>query len=534
MSGLRYAWVAPLSFAVHALNVNPARLGLWGDEAIYLSLARSWGGEEGPVAACLPGSPAVTKYPWGFPALLRGLQELGVAETTLPIVQVALWALVAQVVVSGLLPRLGASPTVRVGTGLLLAVNGVTWQLAPQVMSEPAFTLLLVGACAILARQAPSRSALVGLAVLVFVGSSLRGVGGLYALAGAGVALWSRRFGVAAALAAGASLAGAGSFWSPPGTAGVSPELAELLAYYISYDVHVGWYGELAAEGGLVGLVRGLIQVAGANARLAPLSLGQFLSPESMLDEAGGPGAGVSALGGIFAALAAWGAWRCSRPVGVLLAAHVCIFLFWTWPFAIRFWLPLWGLLVPMALLGLERLPAKLERGGKLAVWPVIGVLLVGSGIAPAYAALARLSSPTHAAPDRLDRSVAAARAFLLPGDVVVGEAWVFWLLRGTQAQAVEAQLLVPFRDVLSDLLRLAPAHAERPRRAALFRESLFTLRRATAPENTVWVAIDPDRADPKRAWVADAERFGTLERAAEFESLWLWRVGGAGGSAKP
>jgi hypothetical protein len=522
--GIRWLWVAPLAFAVHALGANPAQIGIWGDDAIYLALARALDAGTGPIVDILPGAPAAFKYPWGFPALLHLLRLGGASDLGVLLVQAALWALAAQLVVSSLLPRLGASGRVRVATGLLLAVNGVTWRLVPQVMSEPAFALALVGACAVVVRRDPPVRELVALAALVFVGSALRGVGSLYALAGIAAALLSRRAPVAAALGAGWLLASLVSQAQRAGAPHTDGEGLDLLAYYVSYDSHVAWYREQWLSGGPAALVGAATRVMGANLALAPLSLGQFVWPGAFVTDGSGGHAGTTALGGLVLGLVALGSGHRARALGVLVVAHVGVFLLWTWPFSTRFWLPIWPVLVPLALLGLESIPGRVAR---LAWWPVIGAVLVGNAIGPFYAAAALRSPPVATAPAdaAFDRTVAVLRQRFAPGDVVVGESWVFWLVAPARAQGIEARMLVPFSDVLADLLHFPPAPGDSERRSASFRTRLGSLRALTPPEHEVWLVIDPQRADTKRSWVQDAERAGAIERVAELETAWVWRA---------
>ncbi len=527
----RDAWVGPVVALVHALPTGGARLGVWRDDAMYADMAESLL-RAGPIVAdCLPGAPGMAKYPLGFPALLALFRAVGLSWEAVLCMQALLWGLAAQVVVSGLLPRLGASPSARVAVGLLLAVNTVTFLLVPQVMSEPAFTLVLVSLATLVLDPAPRRRTLFGIASLTFALGALRGAGSLYALAGAFVAFGAGRRRLAGALAAGWTLSTALSHVQRALTPTPAPELAELLRYYVNYDVHTGWYAQRWAEGGPLAMLSALARVAEVNIGLGLRSLGQFLSPGAYVGvESTGSGAQELALGTALLSLAVIGAWRHARPLAVLFIVHTGVFLVWTWPFSGRFWLPMIPLLFALTVRFADGLRAWSAR---VLFWTVFAFVLIGNAFVPAYSAKGRLSgnAPPGATAGGdgeeagLLEGVAALHERAASGDVVVGELYVFWLAREPNLHAVPARDLVPFDDALAEVMGWGAPGQDRTRLSGIFSANLAKLRRITPTHATVWVVIEAGRADEKRMWIQDATRAGQIEAVGVFGSLWFGRV---------
>ncbi len=515
---------------VHGLGGHGDRLGVWRDDAMYAGMAESLR-RGGPIVAdCLPGAPGMAKYPLGFPALLALFRGAGLSWDAVLWMQALLWGIAAQVVVSGLLARMRASRRARVAVGLVLAVNTVTFSLVPQVMSEPAFTLALVSLATLGLDPAPGRRTLVGIVALSFALGALRGAGSLYVLAGAIVAFGAGRRALAGALALGFGLASGLTHVQRALTPEPPPELEALLRYYVSYDVHTAWYGQRWAEGGLGAVIGGVGEVARTNVRLGAASLGQFLSPEAYVGTAtASSGTVAMALGVALWSLALFGAWRHARPLGVLLLVHTAVFLVWTWPFSGRFWLPMVPVIVALATRVVDDLRAWSAR---MLFWPVLAFVLIGNAFVPFYAAKGRFldaaSTPTPEEGSEeaaLLVGVAALHQRAAPGDVVVGELYVLWLARDRGLQAVPARDLVPFDDALAEVMDWRAPGTDHARLSAIFAANLSTLRRLTPPSATVWLAIDPGRADEKRSWVQDATQTGQIEDVGRFGSLWLARV---------
>lgn len=519
-----YAWVAPLTFAVHALGVHADRVGMWADDALYASMADALRRGGPLVADVLPGAPGVAKYPLAWPATVAALQALGASLQAILLVNAALWALTAQLVVSALLPRLGASGRARVAVGLVLALHSTTMDLVPQLMSEPLFALSLTASVVLFIRRAARPAEVAALAVCAVLAANTRSVGVLYAGA-AGVGAWmvGRRREAGALLLAALSavaLTRLERAWAPPPAA----DALAALRYYVAYDVHPGWYRDRLAEGGVAGLLDGLTTMVGANLRFGVDSLGGFFAADL---GPSAPGAGTRALGGLALASCAFAAWREARvrPLVVLLAVHIGVFLAWTWPFSARFWLPLVPLLVATVAVAIERF----GRVGELALLPLAGTFVLLHATAPITATQLVFTSRTAAVPTgaeaELDAGLAALREHVRPGDVLAGESYVFWLARPLGASAVELRTLVPFADLLAQVLHTPRSAADLERESAAFAASLQRLSRIAPSGSTVWVVFDPTRREPKLAWIAAAARRGQLADRGQFGSMRMLTV---------
>ncbi len=523
-ASVAYAWVAPLTFAVHALGAHADRVGMWADDALYASMADALRRGGPLVADVLPGAPGVAKYPVAWPATVAALQALGASLQAILLVNAALWALTAQLVVSALLPRLGASGRARVAVGLVLALHSTTMDLVPQLMSEPLFALSLTAGVVLLLRGATRPAELAALAVCAVLAANTRSVGVLYAgAAGVGALISGRRREAGALLLAAAvavALSRLERTWAPPPTA----DALAALRYYVAYDVHPGWYRDRLAEGGVAGLLDGLATVVGANLRFGVESLGGFFAPDF---GPSAPGAGTRTLGGMALALCAFAAWREARvrPLVLLLAVHIGVFLAWTWPFSARFWLPLVPIMVATVAVAIERF----GRVGELALLPLAGTFVLLHASSPITAAELLFPSKTAAAPSgaeaELDVGLAALRAHVHPGDVLAGESYVFWLARPLGASAVELRTLVPFADLLAQVLHTPRSAADLERESVDFGASLRRLSRMAPSGSTVWVVCDPTRREPKLAWIAAAARRGQLADLGQFGSMRMLTV---------
>lgn len=532
------AWVGPLTFAVHALGAHPDRLGMWGDDAIYQAMADALRRGGPLVADVLPSAPGVQKYPLGWPATIAALEALGASVNGVLLVNAALWALTVQLVVSVLLPACGARLRVCVLTGLVLSLDTLTMDLVPQLMSEPSFTLALTAAAVLVVRGGTRRGELAALALCAAVAAGTRTVGGLYAgLGGLLLGIAGRRA-LGGALLAGTAFAGGLGALARACTVPPTGDALEVLRYYVSYDVHTGWYLDRWAAGGPAAVLGGLATVAGANVRFGPESLGLFVAPTawSSADSAGAPGTGTELVGLAVLALAALGALRAprARPLAVLLALHALIFLAWTWPFSSRFWLPLVPVLVGLAVFAIDGL----GDVGRLALVPVVGLVVALNAIQPAYAARAAVWGPdpdaaaeAAAADAPLDAAIAALRARVHPGDVLAGESYVFWLARPLGASAVELRNLVPFAEALPAALHLLPGPDDVARQGGLFAANLRRLRAITPPSARVWVAYEPRRREPKRDWIRRAQEAGLLADEGEFGLMHVLSVSAAPGT---
>ncbi|GDX79766.1 hypothetical protein LBMAG42_15770 [Deltaproteobacteria bacterium] len=534
------AWVAPLTFVVHALGAHADRIGLWGDDALYLSMAESLRRGGPLVAEALPGAPGVAKYPLLWPASIAALQDLGASLNAILILNAALWAVAAQLVVSRLMPSFQASWRAQVAAGLMIAVNTMTMDLVPQLMSEALFTLALVCALTIVVRGAERPRSWVALALCTAIAASTRNVGGLYALGGGFLAFVAGHRRESAALLSGWAVAAVALHVERSLTTLPTGPTLELLRYYVSYDVHTGWYADRWAAGGLGELARGTLHIVRGNLNYGPKSLGLYLAPTAWADAASGaaPGLGTVGVGCaafVAGALASWQAPK-ARPIALLLLLHIAVFLLWTWPFSSRFWLPVFPLVVALGATAVDRL----GNVGKLLVLPVAALTVALNGLQPFYTARVRLlgeapiaeaDAATREEEAALTRTVAGIRDRVRPGDVLAGEATVFWFAHPVGASAVELRNLVPFAASLEETFDIPRTAAAKAATSEAFATNLRTLRALTPPERTVWIAYDPRRMEPQRDWIRDALAAGVLTAEAEIGMLRLLSVTPAPGS---
>lgn len=491
-------WVGPLTFLVHLLGAQPQLIGVWCDDAIYMDLGRSLAAGHGLHVDTLPLSPASAKYPVGWPLLLSALFRLGLDGSSpaggfvILAINALFWALVAHLVVNHLLPALGERALgTRALVGLMLAINTVTQAVAITAMSEPMFTVAVISAILLALRGAdsPRPGPLIGLGALVALAGLTRSVGGPLALVGAGLALLAtRRAALPGAIGAGWALqAGIGRLAraAAPQPTG---DAATILHYYTGYDEHVRYYGAPLGAGDLPALFGRLAQVVGHNARVAPRALGSFLFPSDLV---GLPdvGLGVGLVGVAFFAMACGAALRRprTRPVLALVLAYTAIFLCWTWPFSNRFWLPIFPLLTPLALLGLEAL----GNVGRLLRGPLVALALMGNAIVPFNLLQTRLGPSTDAAAaeqGEQDTNLALLRAEMSADDVLLGSHFALWVGWQVHSHAMELEALLPSDDRLGLVLGAVDPDAEARRLADELESGFAALYRALPPGADAWV----------------------------------------------
>src|SRR5882672_5362187 len=68
--------LAALGFAMGVLIIDGAPVGVFADDAFYVMLARSVAEGQGFRFLNLPGSPAATHFPPGYPLVLAGLWRM--------------------------------------------------------------------------------------------------------------------------------------------------------------------------------------------------------------------------------------------------------------------------------------------------------------------------------------------------------------------------------------------------------------------------------------------------------------------------
>ena len=495
------SWVGLLTFAVHLLDIRPGLVGVWCDDAIYVEMGASLASGHGLTVASLPFSPESAKYPIGWPALLALLSGLGVdlgstaGLTVVLALNALMWALAAQLLVSVVVPALGGGRVEQALVGLLVAVNTVTMAIVSTAMSEAMFTLALIGSVALAARavERPSRGALVGLSFAALAAGITRSVGGPLLLLGAALALAWRRRGVALALGLGWLGTGAVTAAVRARTPLPTGDRLSVLHYYVSYNEHIAYYTGPLADGRWAEAADRLWRTLQLNAATGLSSLGSLLFPASFV----GPGpeaVNTAPLGATLLVAGAAGAVVAprTRPALALIGAYAAIFFAWTWPFSVRFWAPIFPLLVATAVIALR------QAGNvpRLLSGPLVALVVLANGIRPIYVASARLSpAPGQSEVEDADLAgEAQLQRAVRPGDVLLGTHWSLWLARRAGASGLELEALLPADDRLGVMLGQVDPIADAPRLTdaleagldALIRElpegaAVFIVRSATA-----------------------------------------------------
>jgi hypothetical protein len=509
----RLAWVLPLTVLVHMLGARPEIVGVFGDDLLYVGIARSLWDHGGIEVFALPGAPEVAKYPLGWPAVLAGFAALtgGLRDEAAylwPIgFNVLAWGLMALVTVVRLVPRLGGDWRAQLAVGLLLAVNTPAMEMVPTLMSEPLFALLAVGAIvAALEGRVVAAGALVASAAMV------RAVGAPLALVGVVLALLGRQFRLAGGLALGWLVQAVVMRVVRAAVTPLDEDWQAVLHYYVAYDEHMAFYTE--AKGAMASR---LWAVASGNAEVGLRSLGEFATALSFAGLSAKDAAGEEWVGLVMLGLVGIGAVasRASRAVGVLLGVYVTIFVFWTWPFSSRFWLPVMPLVWTLGVLGL----ARLGWVGRTLTLPIAAGIVLFNLIVPMARVRVRYGSEAEltAADAVFEASYARLAARVGRGDVLLGENTALGLANRLGVPAIEARALLPSELLFAQILRLPMptgyAHAaEGP---------LDTL---AARSGTVWVVWLPELPPPFPELFAPLQREGKLVAEDVGEGLVLWR----------
>jgi hypothetical protein len=336
--------VAAIALAAGLAVVDTYPVGVVHDDAMYVILARALASGEGYRYLNLPGAPAATHFPPGYPALLALVSWIAPAFPANVVVFKALNALFLAAA-AVLVARFARERAVGQGWSLALggaaAVSIPLLVLGSMVLSEPLFLALLLLLLPALESLTESRASLTRVVVLgAAIGAcTLVRSHGIALLPAAVIALALRRRWRDAAVVTGAATACLlpWQLWSAAHS-GRLP--APLLG---NYDSYVAWW------------VRGL-RVAGPGmipdtlAKTVPETLGMLAVLFSPLRGAVAHGATLAALG----ALAAMGVWSLRRrmPVTLLFVAlYLAIVL--VWPFnPSRFVWGIWPLLLLVVVAG--------------------------------------------------------------------------------------------------------------------------------------------------------------------------------------
>jgi hypothetical protein len=504
--------VGPLTFLVVCVGIQPALAGVYGDDAIYLATGESLAHGHGWTVPDLAGAPAIAKYPPLYPALLAlaafcGLDlraDIGVAVVMAG--SALAWALAADRVVNGLLPRLGASTVERALVAGILGVNTVVVSTVPTVMTEGVYAFVLA-----LQLQATGWRA----AVLAALGGLTRSAG---LVLDACLALGSR--------ARVAILAGAAVAIALTGLARVGvPAAPPWLHYFAAYDVHTAYYRHASDTGGVASLVAHVAAVSRVNTVAGLASLGEFVLPIAF----GGGQGSAWVYGAVLLALALWGLARRAPALLPILLGNTLLFVVWTWPFAPRFWVPVFPLVACGAVFGL----GALGRLGRLLRAPIVLLFLLGNTIGPAYRAAGDLRVLAGAAPATVDPDEAALDAQIAwldtrlgPADVLVGEWPVLWIARRIGSPGIPARALLDPDDLLALMTGVVPeGSADTPRLAHTLASNLLAMRADLPTADTVLVAFDPRHERILGPVLATLEARGVVRSEVAPAGLAAWSL---------
>ncbi|MBV9464255.1 MAG: hypothetical protein JO317_08515, partial [Verrucomicrobiae bacterium] len=385
------AFVALLALLIAVLalaSVSVEIFALYEDEGIYAASSESLLRGHGYRVDSLPGQPPNAKYPPAYPIFIAGLRAilpLEPFEQTLALKlsgALFLWGLAA-LFYRDLKKDFGWERGRARIAALFLATASTCISFSTVVMTEMMFTLVLWMMLRTAWRNhqpSPSSNlAVVAWGVLI------------YYLRTAGVAFWAAYLGWrwrlkqrrAVWIAAAAWIAAtipwkAWCAWSLADFARREPALSKLLAYYLSYGYHIDAVRSDASP------LTFILKLVLKNAVDSLSSLGDLFVPigliyASNLTEPTGPVKYFPILGGVVVILlAGWGFRRLRHPAKLLivgaLVAHVGLFLIWPWPFSVRFYVPVFPLLILGAGEALKAFDGTWERVRNVVVLVVLGL----------------------------------------------------------------------------------------------------------------------------------------------------------------
>ncbi|HVE77916.1 MAG TPA: glycosyltransferase family 39 protein [Gemmatimonadaceae bacterium] len=427
MSALQLGRLLPLVVAAVVLGVNAAILqpwpaGVFYDDAMYLVLAKALATGEGYRYLNLPGTPAATHFPPGYPAVLAAIWALFPDfPDNLALLKLAncVFAAAAAVAVYVLARRrLALSPVLAAGVCALAGATFPFILLTGVLLSEPLFLALLVPALLVAERAAEEDDARLAAAVgaAAAVVALVRSVGILLIPAACLVLALRRRWRAAGACAAaGVLVALPWRLWAAA-HAGDAP--AALGAMYGPYASFVGdvWGGP--------GALRFVAETALKNLTAPPRLVAALFA-------VGMPTPVVLLVLGTAAACLATGAVRVARQAPVTaayLAAYLATVL--VWPFMPdRFLWAVWPLLAVTAAAG----AVALWRAAAGRRWGVPARALLTAGLGAA--AIGHLhynargfANAWYESPQRTAALAALplarwVEAHVPPGDVVMSDA---------------------------------------------------------------------------------------------------------------
>ncbi|HTK49394.1 MAG TPA: hypothetical protein VL328_15555 [Gemmatimonadaceae bacterium] len=433
---LALAGVAALGLAAGVAVVDALPVGVVADDAFYVILARSIATGQGYRALNVPGLPAGTHFPPGYPALLALVSFVAPAFPASVAAFKALNALflaATAVLATRLLRRrVGAGPWWSVSVGLVTAVSVPLLILSNLVLSELCFlafalALLLALESLVDERQPAWRVLLLGLAIGA---CALVRTHGAVLLPAAAIALAvRRRWRDAGLLATGAAVC------LVPWQLWMAHHAGDLPAPMLGmYDSYAGWWLRGVRELG-VGMIPATLAKTTAE---TGLMLSVLFSPlRSPLARA----ATLVALGALVWA-GGLAAWRRIPVTLLFVAGYLAIVLVWPFQTA-RFVWAIWPLLLTLVAAGgwaavartAWRTPVRIALGGALA-WVSVGYAQYEvRGVRGAWwSSLGRANTP------RIATSVRWVAEHAAPGEVVATEnEGAVYLYTGHQAVPIIA-----------------------------------------------------------------------------------------------
>jgi hypothetical protein len=339
------ALAALVVLMVGAKIVDALPVGLFFDDGMYVILAKSLATGQGYRWLHLPGAPAATHYPPGYPALLslvwRVFPSFPANALAFKLMNACLLAAVAAGIVLFAIRRLGFSSVGAFAVAVVGCLSIPTLVLSTQVMSETYFLALLIPALLLAERVADDGSTTAAAAALgAFAGALMlvRAHGVAFVLAVGALLLLRRRWRSLAIFAAVAlAVVLPWQIWKGAHE-GVVP--APLRGTYESYG---GWLSRGFHAGGLSLVAR---TVWSTGRELYGIMMGIWT--------AGLPSAARPTLALFVIALMVVGLARLRRhaPVATLFVViHVAIVLLWPYTPA-RFIWGIWPIVVLLAVLG--------------------------------------------------------------------------------------------------------------------------------------------------------------------------------------
>jgi hypothetical protein len=388
------------------------------DDAMYVILARALASGEGYRYLNLPGAPAATHFPPGYPALLAAVSWVAPAFPASAVVFKALNALflaAAAVLIARFARERAVGDAWALSLGVATAVSIPLLVLGSMVLSEPLFLALLLALLPALesfAERPGTAARAVGLGLALGVCTLVRSHG-IVLLPAMLVLLAARRRWRDGALVAGAAMLCLlpWQVWSAV-HAGQLP--APLQG---NYDSYAGWW--------MRGLrLMGVGMIPETLARTVPETLQMLAVLFSPVRAEAGRTATLLALG----ALALAGAWSMRRrmPVTLLfLGGYIAIVL--VWPFnPARFVWGIWSLLLLLVVAGAHAVvayPNRLARPTRAALLASFAWVAVGYGAYEVrgmrgswWSSIARTSTK------RIVPAVQWIAANTAPGDVLAAE----------------------------------------------------------------------------------------------------------------